>query len=125
MRYSMSPMTRTVTTLFVRALTLRCPRCGRTKLFRRGLTMYERCSYCGWVFEREEGYWTGAMAVNLVVAELIVAAVVIPLAAIQVPLAPLLGFGVPVAALLPVIFYRHAKAFWMMFDFLINPVALQ
>jgi hypothetical protein len=65
------------------------------------------------------------MAVNLVVAELIVAAVVIPLAAIQVPLAPLLGFGVPVAALLPVIFYRHAKAFWMMFDFLINPVALQ
>ncbi len=121
----MSPMLRTVTTLFARAVTLRCPRCGRTKLFRHGLTMYERCAYCGWVFEREEGYWTGAMAVNLIISELIVAAVVIPLAAAQVPLVPLLVAGLPFAALLPILFYRHSKAFWMAFDFLLNPVALQ
>ena len=121
----MSPMLRTVTTLFVRGLTLRCPRCGKTKLFQHGLTMYERCAYCGWVFEREEGYWTGAMGVNLIISELIVAVVVIPLAAAQVPLLPLIGFGIPCAALLPILFYRHAKSFWMTFDFLINPVALQ
>lgn len=121
----MSPMLRTVTTLFTRALVLRCPRCGKGKLFERRLTMYERCSHCRWVFEREEGYWTGAMAVNLVFSELLVAGAVIPLAAMQVPYLPLFGIGLPVAALLPIIFYRHAKAFWMGIDFLINPVALQ
>src|SRR5215469_13744403 len=67
--------------LFWRAVLLRCPRCGKGPLFRRGYAMYERCPVCGWLYEREEGYWTGAMAVNLVVAELIVTAVVVPLSA--------------------------------------------
>ena len=121
----MPPMLRTITALFTRGLLLRCPRCGKGKLFQRRLKMYERCSHCGWVFEREEGYWTGAMAVNLVFSEVVVAAVIIPLAAKQVPLAPLFAIGLPVAALLPIIFYRHAKSFWMSIDFLIHPVALR
>ena len=121
----MPPMLRTITTLFARGLLLRCPRCGKTKLFEHGLTMYKRCSNCGWVFEREEGYWTGAMAVNLIFAEVVVAAFVIPLAAAQVPLIPLFAVGLPIAALLPVLTYRHSKSFWMSIDFLINPVPLQ
>jgi uncharacterized protein (DUF983 family) len=121
----MPPMLRTITALFVRGMRLRCPRCGKGKLFRRRFTMYERCTHCGWVFEREEGYWTGAMAVNLVFSELIVAAFVIPLAAAQVPLVPLFAIGLPITALLPFLFYRHSKSFWMSIDFLIHPVALR
>ena len=110
--------------LFWRGLRLRCPRCGKGKLFRRGFTMFEQCSYCGWRFEREEGYWTGAMAVNLVFSEIIVAAIVIPLAARQVPLLPLFAIGLPAVALLPVLFYRHSKALWICIDFMIHPVGL-
>lgn len=110
--------------LFVRGLLLRCPRCGKGKLFRRGFAMYEKCPVCGWHYEREEGYWTGAMAVNLVVSELIVAAVVIPLAAVQTSLVPLFVIGLPATALLPVIFYRHSKSFWMSIDFMLNPIPL-
>lgn len=114
-----------VATLFGRACLLRCPRCGRGKLFKRGYTMFERCPNCDWRYEREEGYWTGAVAVNLVVAELIIAAVVIPLAAMQVPILPLVLFGLPLPILLPFLFYWHAKAFWMFIDFVLHPVPLR
>jgi len=113
-----------VAELFWRGLRLRCPRCGKGKIFRRGFTTFETCPNCGWRFEREEGYWTGAMAVNLVLSEIIVAIVVIPLAAKQVPPLPLLAIGVPAVALLPVIFYRHSKALWMCLDFMVHPVGL-
>jgi uncharacterized protein (DUF983 family) len=111
-------------TLFRRATLLRCPRCGQAPLFRAGYTTYRRCSVCQWRFEREAGYWTGAMALNLVVTEFLIAAIAIPLAASGAPVVPLLIFGVPVAILLPVLFYWHAKAYWIALDFLIHPVPL-
>jgi uncharacterized protein (DUF983 family) len=112
--------------LLPRALLLRCPRCGKGRLFRRGFTMEERCAVCGWRYEREEGYWTGAMAVNLVVAELIVTAIAVPfsayLALTHQSLAPLV-FLLPVPILLPLLMYRHSKSLWMAIDFLLHPAA--
>jgi uncharacterized protein (DUF983 family) len=112
------------THLLMRALRLRCPRCGKGRLFSRGFKMYERCSVCGWKFEREEGYWTGAMGINLVVTELLVTAGVVVPSALQAPLLPLLSIGLSAAILLPILFYRHAKSFWMAVDFLIHPVLI-
>ena len=48
------------------ALRQRCPRCRKGPLFRaplwRGfLSMYERCPECGLRYEREPGYFLGAM----------------------------------------------------------------
>jgi hypothetical protein len=60
--------------LFWHALRLRCPYCGKGRIFSHGFTMNDHCSNCGWIFEREEGYWTGAIAINLVVAEMLAAA---------------------------------------------------
>lgn len=114
-------------TLLWRALLLRCPRCGRGKLYTHGYTMYEACPVCGWRYEREEGYWTGAMAVNLVIAELIVAAIVVPLSA-YVAIAHLsllpLAFLLPLPFVLPFLLYWHAKSLWMAIDFLLHPVPL-
>ncbi len=73
------------------ALRLRCPYCGKGRIYSHGFTMNDHCSNCGWIFEREEGYWTGAIAVNLVVAETIAAAIAIPLAIMQV--SPASGHG--------------------------------
>lgn len=111
--------------LLWRGLRLRCPRCGKGKVFSHGFTTYEKCSHCGWVYEREEGYWTGAMAVNLVVIELLIAVVEVPLAAMQVPLVPLFAVGIPLSILLPIAFYPFSKSLWMSIDFLIHPVALR
>jgi uncharacterized protein (DUF983 family) len=46
----------------------RCPRCRTGKIFRRSVWlfpgMYERCSECGLKFEREDGYFLGAMYIS-------------------------------------------------------------
>ena len=46
----------------------RCPRCRTGKIFRKSVwlfpRMYERCPACGLKFEREDGYFLGAMYVG-------------------------------------------------------------
>jgi uncharacterized protein (DUF983 family) len=112
--------------LLLSGLFLRCPYCGKGKLFRRFYTMYDRCPVCGWRFEREEGYWTGAIALNLVVTELLIAVVTVPLviwlAVSGLSVWPLVIIGVPMCVILPLLFFRHAKSFWMSLDFMIHPV---
>src|SRR5256885_14978555 len=63
-----------------RALLLRCPRCGKGKIFRRWLTSHARWSVRGFVFERGGGVYTGAIAINLITSALIVTAVALPVA---------------------------------------------
>jgi uncharacterized protein (DUF983 family) len=46
-------------TLLGRALLLRCPRCGRGRIFRSRFRMNEACPACGRLFWRNEGEWTG------------------------------------------------------------------
>ena len=45
-------------------LTLRCPRCDRGPLFDGLISMPERCPACGMIYEREHGYFVGAMAIS-------------------------------------------------------------
>lgn len=111
--------------VLLRGLRQRCPRCGRGKLFVRGFKMYERCPSCNWVYEREEGYWTGAIAINLVLTEIIAAAIVVPLAAMQFNPLILYPVGIPLIALIPIIFYRETKGVWMSIDFILNPTSLR
>ena len=87
--------------------------------------MYERCPVCGWRYEREEGYWTGAIAINLVATELLIALVAVPLAIYlamaQQPITLLIVVGLPLPFILPFIFFRHAKSLWMGVDFMLHP----
>nr|BBH94946.1 hypothetical protein KTA_31450 [Thermogemmatispora argillosa] len=109
--------------LFIRALLLRCPVCGEGKLYSGFFKTYERCPACNFEYEREPGYYTGAMAVNLVLSELLITAITIPLAVnTSVPFIPLLIWGMTMPIIFPLIFYRHTKSFWMAFDHLIHPV---
>ena len=46
-----------------------CPRCRRGKIFRSSIVfsipkMYERCPVCDLKFEREQGYFLGAMYIS-------------------------------------------------------------
>ena len=92
--------------MFGRALMLRYPLCGRGRLFRRWLFLADHCPGCGLWFEREEGYFTGAMGINLVVAELLfvggfIGSVI--LAWPRVPWTLMYGWA-PVAGLAPLAF---------------------
>jgi len=41
-----------------------CPRCRRGRIFRGWLAMHEACPSCGLQFNREPGYYIGAMYVS-------------------------------------------------------------
>ena len=108
------------TKLFSRGATRRCPRCGSGHLFRRYFTMVPNCPRCGLHFEREPGYWTGALAVNiaLVFAIFVVAFVVIlALTVPDVPVGPTLAILVPVMIIAPIAFYPFSKTLWMSIDY--------
>ncbi|HSR16320.1 MAG TPA: hypothetical protein VLL51_11235, partial [Gemmatimonadales bacterium] len=51
-----------------RALLLRCPRCGSRGMVGRWGRFREDCPGCGHHYEREEGYWLGAVLLNTVAA---------------------------------------------------------
>lgn len=108
-------------------LIVRCPRCGKGKLFRGIFAMYDQCPVCGLDFVREEGFYTGAMAINLVVSELIVTAYILPVAIIsginpQIPFIPILIFSSPLPILLPIIFFRPARGLWLSMNYFFNPI---
>ena len=42
----------------------RCPRCLDGRIWRGLFSMNEVCPVCGLRFEREPGYWTGAMVAS-------------------------------------------------------------
>jgi uncharacterized protein (DUF983 family) len=113
--------------LLWRGLRLRCPVCGRGPLFARGLTPHARCSNCGFYFARDneygqEGYFTGAMAINLVLTGVIPLVVVLVLALTRpVPVPVLMAAGIAWTILFPILFYRHACALWIVIDHLLNP----
>jgi hypothetical protein len=82
-----------------------------------------RCPGCGLRFEREEGFWVGAMIVNIAVTEL--AFVVVLVGGIvlwwpEVPWVALTVVAVGVNAVVPVLFYPWSKTIWMAVDVLLH-----
>lgn len=100
-------------------LTRRCPRCGSGHLFRGWFHIVERCPRCGLRFEREEGYWAGALAINIgaaIAVFLVVFVVAIALTAPDIPVVEVLAILVPLMILVPVVYYPFSKTLWMAVD---------
>ena len=107
-------------TLLLRGITRRCPRCGAGHLFRRYFSIVDECPRCGLRFEREPGYWTGALAINIgfVFAVFIVAFVcILAFTVPDVPVGSTLAVLVPVMVIGPILFYPFSKTLWMAVDY--------
>ena len=86
--------------------------------------MYERCPVCGLKFDRGNGYYIGALALNLVLAETVATALWLPLAVDRsVPLGFAYAVGVGASIGLPLLGFRHTRSLWIALDRLFNPVA--
>jgi uncharacterized protein (DUF983 family) len=97
----------------------KCARCGEGKLFHGWFRMVETCPHCNLRFEREPGYWVGAVAINTAVIGFLFAVVLIVFSAATVPDIPwvtLLIIELPVVALGPVFFYPFSKTIWVAVD---------
>ena len=108
--------------LLGRGLRLRCPRCGAKTLFRKGFAMHERCRVCAYRFEREQGYFVGAMYINYGVTALISVAGYFALEWwTRITLGQQLALWGGVGILLPVAFFRQSRGLWLGFDYIFNP----
>lgn len=110
--------------MIARGITRRCPRCGQTGLFRRWYTMVDDCPRCGLHFEREEGYWLGAMMVNLGMAQLAFLAVLVGMSVAfwpDVPWAAVFAVSLVVTLGVPLLFYPFSKTIWLAGDLLVRP----
>jgi uncharacterized protein (DUF983 family) len=107
------------------ALLLRCPNCGARHIFRSWLRMRERCPRCDLEFERkEQGYQVGSYMFNIIVAELVFAALFVGVLLLTWPTPPwkLLTYGgAGLMILLPVLFFPWSKTLFLAFDLLFRP----
>src|SRR5258708_3201406 len=100
----------------------RCPRCFEGKVFRRGITMNEHCPVCDLKFEREQGFFLGAMYVAYGMTVLILAVFATSIwlfwhgTLIQV----IVATGILFAPLTPFVF-RYSRVAWLHLDYLVEP----
>jgi uncharacterized protein (DUF983 family) len=100
-------------------LTRRCGRCGSGRLFRHYLHMVPDCPRCGLHFEREHGYFAGALAINIMAVGGLFAIVFVAALAVtipDVPVLPLILILLPIAALGPIVYYPFSKTVWVAVD---------
>ena len=110
----------------LRALTLRCPRCGGRGILRSWFRLAVECPRCGLALERgeSEDHWFGAVAVNLVIAELLGICIVVAWIVAtwpDVPWTPVQYGGPMIMIALPVLFYPFSRALWLAWDVYFRP----
>lgn len=103
-------------------LRLKCPRCGAGSLFRKAFRMEQECHHCGLKFEREQGYFIGAMYINYAVTVAVAVPGFFLLDAFAgITINQQLALWVPFAIIFPLIFFHHARSLWLVFDYFFNP----
>ena len=96
--------------------------CGHSQIWKGWFSLHDECPKCHYVFLRESGYFLGAYALNLIIAEFITMIVLTYL---------LIGTGwewwqielvvLPLAVGLPLLFFPYARGLWMALDLAFHP----
>ncbi|TMG55876.1 MAG: DUF983 domain-containing protein [Chloroflexi bacterium] len=101
----------------------RCPRCLSGPVWRSMFAMNDDCLVCGLHFEREPGYWTGAMIASYSLG-------VPVLVALFVALWLLTRWDVAVALVIADLAFiaaapfvwRYSRVIWLHLDWIVDPV---
>src|SRR5262245_58188381 len=106
-------------TMLWRGATRRCARCGSGKLFKHWVTMVPDCPRCGLHFEREQGYFAGALAINLILVGGLFTVVFVTILVLTIPDIPVgltLGVCIPIVVLGTIVAYPFSKTLWVAID---------
>ena len=98
---------------------MRCPRCGSGGILKNWFKIKDECPKCQLVFEREPGYWTGALAINLICPlGLLMITLFASLIATSpnVPVVPLVIISITIALLGPLVWYPFSRTLWLAID---------
>ena len=120
--FAVSQEGRSITGTLSRGARLCCPVCGRATVFQSPFRVRRDCPACGAVFQREEGFFVGAIMINVVTTE----AAVMATAGLWLLSSgagdggAMLAMLFAVALLFPVAFYHHAWSLWLAVDHLVE-----
>jgi uncharacterized protein (DUF983 family) len=104
-------------------LLLRCPRCREGRIFRGTFAMNPSCPVCGLLFQREAGYFLGAMYTSYALGT----ALLVPLFYLVQWLLPSWpGIAVAAVAMLPYLVFtpsvfRYSRGLWIYMDRYADP----
>ena len=109
-------------TLLKRAAGRRCPQCGSKGIFKHFIELKPRCPRCDYRFDREEGYFLGGYALNVFFVGLIpLLLLVLAFIYTDYSWVTLEIIFIPLAILLPIVFFPYTRTFWMLIDLMVDP----
>jgi uncharacterized protein (DUF983 family) len=107
-----------------RAVLRRCPNCGDPGVFESWMGLVEACPRCGLRFEREEGYWLGAILINTAATIGLFGVGMVAWALVTWPDPPwglMLGVGIGFNLIAPIVFYPYSKTLWVAIEITAHP----
>ena len=99
----------------------RCPRCTVGPIFTSLFRMNPRCSRCGLEFEREQGYFVGAMYFSYALALVAVLPVIVAMLLLGFGAAPIYAVSCLVLIALSPFLFRYSRVIWIHLDQVIDP----
>ena len=103
-------------------LRLRCPRCGEERLFQGLFRMKEDCETCGLHYEREAGYFVGAIYINYAATAVIaIGGYFLVDSFVDWTLAQQIAFWCVFSTAFPLWFFRYSRSLWLALDHVFNP----
>lgn len=100
----------------LRGLRLRCPRCGKGKLYASWLKMNPECSECKLNIVRDGGFYLGAIYVNYGLTAVLMTALYFWGFSRGIPDGVLLSSLLVFCVVFPLLVFRHARGIWLAFD---------
>ena len=112
---------RTIVLTLGRCLKLWCPACGRATVFEKPFNLKTRCTACGVIFKREEGFFVGAIMANVMATEVVILFVYfLCLLVTNLDEQKILTVLFAVGVTFPLAFYHHSWSLWLGLDHLIE-----
>jgi uncharacterized protein (DUF983 family) len=109
-------------TMLGRALRLRCPLCGKSKMFRSLVIMHKECPHCHLTYSREPGYYLGSIYINYALTAVLMTAAYFYLFLNQILTGMTLVWTCFVFALVfPILFFPFSRAIWLALDLAWDP----
>lgn len=105
----------------LRCLRLRCPVCGHSSIVQRPFKIKHYCPTCDALFMREEGFFVGAILINVITTEIVILlAYLISLLFLSSNYQLILTILFIAALMFPIAFYHHSWSIWLGFDHLVE-----
>lgn len=108
--------------ILLRGLRLKCPECGLGRLYRSLFRMFSQCRYCDLIYEREQGYFIGAIYLNVIATESLLLGTLLIYGLITGEVnQTILTLLIVLALTLPLVFFHHSRSLWLAIDHILTP----